>query len=285
MRTRTDPRSVNGHKLLHIDSFFMGQYPLSMTLLPSWSPKVPSFVTDKHGTHVNGDTSLEQNGDAVADEEEAERNEDKPAAEHPSSPEISVSIENPDSEHDPTTNGATPQADGDPSAPHDKATSRSPTPGRSMPYLEEAQDGAAPAESLYQQYQLLFTHASGALSLLRPVSETTFRRFSDFQLYLENNLEHPCGLNARMYRAPMPSSMGNVAGNEELEGGAVDGTGVAGGRNVLDGEVLRRWRELDTMRRAGAWYRVVGGGHMAERERRMAVRELEGLLGGTLGYL
>ena len=256
-----------------------------MTLLPSWSPKLPSFITDKHDTHVNGDAPPEQNGHAATDEEAAVDNEENLVAEQPSPPEISVSIENPDPGHNPAMNGTSPQPKGDPLASHDRSTSRSPTPGPSMPYLEEAQDGDAPADSLYQQYQLLFTHASGALSLLRPVSETTFRRFSDFQLYLENNLEHPCGLNPRMYRAPVPSSMGVVAGNEELEGGAVDGTGVAGGRNVLDGEVLRRWRELDTMRRAGAWYRVVGGGHMAERERRMAVRELEGLLGGSLGYL
>ena len=70
---------------------------------------------------------------------------------------------------------------------------------------------------------------SGAISLISPVDEQTYRRLGALHTYLVNQLEHACGLNPRGYRA--------------VEGAA---------RGIIDGNVLRRWAELPSSRQQEA---------------------------------
>lgn len=103
-----------------------------------------------------------------------------------------------------------------------------------------------PRESVEQRhvptYQLLMPTCTGALSLLTPLGEQSYRRMSSLQQNLTNTLESHCGLNPRAYRyAVGADGLGAAAGAGDK------GHGVAGG--VVDGTVLRRWAELGSWRR------------------------------------
>ena len=88
-----------------------------------------------------------------------------------------------------------------------------------------------PHQSIPQQ-QVLMTMQSGAMSLITPLEEQMYRRLVALQTYLGNILEHPLGLNPRAFRA-------------------VDGDGYAS-RGIVDGNLVLRWYELSTQRRAEA---------------------------------
>ncbi|KAI9811358.1 MAG: mRNA cleavage and polyadenylation factor subunit [Pycnora praestabilis] len=107
--------------------------------------------------------------------------------------------------------------------------------------------------------QILMTTQSGSLALLTPLTEAQYRRLSALQIQLTNSLEHPCGLNPRSYRAA-----------------AVDGG--TGGRNVVDGTILRRYMELGSHRRAEICGKI-GADPWEVRG------DLEIIGGGGLGYL
>lgn len=157
------------------------------------------------------------------------------------------------------------------------SSSRSSTPSPPADPSPPAELDAQP-----QHYQILSPTTTGAVTLLTTLPEADFRRLSLFQAYLTSALEHPLGLNPRTYRTPQGTGLDASGGRGEYSGAALD-TGAGAG--VLDGSILGRWRELGTRGRYEAWYRVVGGGWMAEREKRGAIRMLDGLLGGGLGFL
>ena len=84
--------------------------------------------------------------------------------------------------------------------------------------------------------QILLTTQSGALALVTQLDEQTYRRLGALQTYLTGILDHACGLNPRAHRAV------------ESEG--------FGGRGILDGQILMRWDELGSQRKAEACSRV-----------------------------
>ena len=87
-----------------------------------------------------------------------------------------------------------------------------------------------------QGYQILSTSQDGSLGLVTPMAEESYRRLSALQSQLVSALEHPCGLNPRMYRAVESDPIG--------------------GRGMLDGSLLQRWLELSTARQAEISSRV-----------------------------
>jgi cleavage and polyadenylation specificity factor subunit 1 len=107
-------------------------------------------------------------------------------------------------------------------------------------------------------HQILVTYQSGAVGLLTPLSESSYRRLSALQMQLWNALDHTCGLNPRAYRA-------------------AESDGI-GGRTVVDGTLLRRWLELGNQRR-----KDVAGRAGAESWEIRADLEIVG--GAGLGYL
>ena len=80
--------------------------------------------------------------------------------------------------------------------------------------------------------QVLMTMQSGVISLITPLEEQMYRRLIALQTYLGNVLEHPLGLNPRAFRA-------------------VEGDGYAS-RGVVDGNLVLKWRDLGTQRKAEA---------------------------------
>ena len=104
---------------------------------------------------------------------------------------------------------------------------------------------------------VLLTSSTGAISLLTPLSPSIYRTLSALQSFLISTLPHPLSLNPRSYRQQSET--------------VVDGMGRGGlGRGVLDGNILRRWREL------GSWKRREGEGRCGvERE-----GEVEWIIGG-----
>ena len=80
-------------------------------------------------------------------------------------------------------------------------------------------------------HQILLTSQTGAVSLLSALTPSAYRTLAAMQAYLTNTLPHPLGLNQRAYR-----------------GAEADNT--VGGRAVLDGDVLKRWKELGSWKRA-----------------------------------
>lgn len=116
-------------------------------------------------------------------------------------------------------------------------------------------DGAHPTKP---QEQLLYTSKSGVLVLVTPIDENMYRRLNTIQSYLANQLDHPCALNPRAYRA-------------------VADEGLAS-RGVVDGTLLRRWNELSSLRKAEACAK-------AGVEEWVVRSDLEFVGGGGLGYL
>ena len=88
------------------------------------------------------------------------------------------------------------------------------------------------AEEQTQQHQVLIASHSGSLSLVTPLSESQYRSLNTLTTHLSNILRHHCGLNPKAYRIDR------------------DAPASDGGRTVVDGDILRRWRELGSMRRS-----------------------------------
>ncbi|PGH33637.1 cleavage and polyadenylation specificity factor subunit 1 [[Emmonsia] crescens] len=107
-------------------------------------------------------------------------------------------------------------------------------------------------------HQVLVTSETGSIALITPVTETSYRRLSALQSQLINTLEHPCGLNPRAFRA-------------------VESDGI-GGRGMVDGDLLQRWLDLGTQRKAEIANRV--GADVWEIR-----ADLEAIGKGGLGYL
>lgn len=115
--------------------------------------------------------------------------------------------------------------------------------------------------------QILVTNQSGAISLITNLTTTaatnaadSYRTLSALQTYLSSTLPHPLGLNSKPYR------------NVEVDMSV-------GGRAVLDGNVLRRWMEL------GSWKRAEGVTRIGCEGEWEVLGLLEGIGGRGLGYL
>ena len=106
--------------------------------------------------------------------------------------------------------------------------------------------------------QILITTQEGGLALITPLSEQAYRRLSTLQNLLIPNLEHPCGLNPRAYRA-------------------VETDGI-GGRGMIDGNVVQKWLDQSSQHKSSMADKV-GGSVWDVRA------DLEAIGGGGLGYL
>ncbi|KAK3620886.1 mRNA cleavage and polyadenylation factor subunit [Elasticomyces elasticus] len=119
-------------------------------------------------------------------------------------------------------------------------------------------DGEKPAQPEPQRlFQVLTSFQSGAIGLLTPLDETTYRRLSALQTQLTSLLEHAGGLNPRAYRAALGS---------EGRGG------------VVDGALVQRIGELGAARRAEVLGRAGADGWTLRSD-------LEIIGGGGLSYL
>lgn len=107
-------------------------------------------------------------------------------------------------------------------------------------------------------HQILISTQEGALLLLNPLSEQTYRRLSTLQNILTTQLDQPCGLNPRAHRR-------------------IETDGI-GGRGMIDGQVVRRWTMLSSHHKASLADRA--GGTVWDIK-----GDLEGVLGGGLGFL
>ncbi|MCJ1405837.1 mRNA cleavage and polyadenylation factor subunit [Xylographa trunciseda] len=85
--------------------------------------------------------------------------------------------------------------------------------------------------------QVLLTSQTGAVSLLSSLTPSAYRTLAAVQAYLTNTLPHPLGLNPRAFRS-------------------AEADNTVGGRAVLDGDVLKRWKELGSWKRAEGVARV-----------------------------
>ncbi len=74
--------------------------------------------------------------------------------------------------------------------------------------------------------QILLTSQEGSISLITPLPEQSYRRLYALQNLLTANLEHPCGLNPRAYRA-------------------VETDGI-GGAAMVDGNLVQKWLDQDS---------------------------------------
>ena len=108
--------------------------------------------------------------------------------------------------------------------------------------------------------QLLVAAVDGRLALITPLAPPAYRVLTALQSYLTAGLPHPLGLNPKAHRA-------------------VDVDLVLGGRATLDGNVLRRWTELGTWKRAESLGRMDVDGEWEVRAL------LEAIGGGGLGFL
>ncbi|KAK6436291.1 mRNA cleavage and polyadenylation factor subunit [Oleoguttula sp. CCFEE 5521] len=106
--------------------------------------------------------------------------------------------------------------------------------------------------------QILITTQSGALGLITPLDEPTYRRLAALESHLTSILEHAAGLNPRDYRA-------------------IDSEGF-GARGVIDGGIVQRLWDLGTARRSEVIGRA-GGDEWGLRS------DLEIIGGGGLGWL
>ena len=113
-------------------------------------------------------------------------------------------------------------------------------------------------DSTFGSQQILVTTQEGGLALITPLSEQAYRRLSTLQNLLITNLEHPCGLNPRAYRA-------------------VETDGI-GGRGMIDGNVVQRWLDQSSQHKSSLADKV-GGSVWDVRA------DLEAIGGGGLGYL
>jgi cleavage and polyadenylation specificity factor subunit 1 len=93
-----------------------------------------------------------------------------------------------------------------------------------------------PVQATSTAHSILLTSSTGSLSLITPLSESTYRRLSTLQnVLLASTLDshaHYASLNPRAYRQ-------------------VETDGV-GGRGIIDGDLVRRWWEASTQQRANS---------------------------------
>ena len=113
--------------------------------------------------------------------------------------------------------------------------------------------------------QLLITNQTGAISLITNIPDNhampagdSYRTLSALQTYLTSTLPHPLGLSPKAYRN-------------------VDVDMSVGGRAMLDGNVLRRWMEL------GSWKRAEGISRIGSSEWQLKAL-LEAISGRSLGF-
>ena len=110
-------------------------------------------------------------------------------------------------------------------------------------------------------HQVLVASSTGALALLTPLSASQYRSLASLQAWLGTTaLTHPLSLGPRGRRN-------------------VDADLSVGGRTILDGDVLSRWNELGSWKRAEG---VTRAGADAEWEVRAM---LETVSGRGLGFL
>ena len=112
------------------------------------------------------------------------------------------------------------------------------------------------AEQEQQVFHVLIPALDGSLSLLTPLSESSYRRVSALQAQLTSSLEHAAGLNPRAFRDVQSE----------------------GGRGVVDGGVVQRLGELGFARRGEVLGRAGAG-------RGDTDAEVEVMGGAGLGYL
>lgn len=95
------------------------------------------------------------------------------------------------------------------------------------------------ADTTTPAHQLLITTNTGSISLLSPLTEIQYRKLNTLATALSNTLNHACGLNPRAYRISKDAPEAMV-----------------GGRNVVDGTILMRWKELSSQKKAEVASRV-----------------------------
>ncbi|KIW07498.1 uncharacterized protein PV09_01463 [Verruconis gallopava] len=103
--------------------------------------------------------------------------------------------------------------------------------------------------------QVLLLTQTGAVALISPIDEQTYRRLGALHTYLVNQIDLACGLNPRAYRA--------------VEGAL---------RGLIDGSLLRRWTELPSSRQQEACAKI-------GVEEWVLRNDLETIGGAGLGYL
>lgn len=124
-----------------------------------------------------------------------------------------------------------------------------------------------------QTMLLLAAGPTGALSSLRALSETSYRRLSSLAGQLANTLPHAAGLNPKAHRMP-PSA------TQTFTARTAPGIGDAGvGTSIVDGAVLARWGELPSGKRG----EVAGRAGFAGGKK-SSVEEVRGELEGVLGW-
>ncbi|KAK3110471.1 mRNA cleavage and polyadenylation factor subunit, partial [Teratosphaeriaceae sp. CCFEE 6253] len=128
-------------------------------------------------------------------------------------------------------------------------------------HADDADGDASPKGEHHRLFHVLTTFQSGAIGLLTPLDEPSYRRLSALQTQLTSLLEHAAGLNPRAYRA---------AASESDRGRASGG--------VVDGSLVRRIEELGAAKRG----EVLGRAGMDAWTLR---GDLEVVGGGGLGYL
>lgn len=144
---------------------------------------------------------------------------------------------------------------------------RSPTPSEALLASNSAaanndsdsEDGMqVDVPSLPNTHQILMTTKEGAIALITPLSEQSYRRLSTLQTALTAQLDQPCSLNPRAYR--------------QIE------TDGMGGRAMIDGEMVKRWLYQSSQHKYNHADRV--GGTVWDLR-----ADLEGVSGAGLGYL
>ncbi|KAJ5677429.1 Cleavage/polyadenylation specificity factor A subunit C-terminal [Penicillium maclennaniae] len=124
--------------------------------------------------------------------------------------------------------------------------------------LVESNDDEMDVDKDLSRHHVLITSQNGSLALVTSVTEESYRRLSALQSQLTNTIEHPCGLNPRAFRA-------------------VESDG-AGGRGMIDGNLLRQWLSLGKQRQAEI------AGRIGAKEWEIRA-DLETVGGDGLGYV
>jgi len=112
--------------------------------------------------------------------------------------------------------------------------------------------------ALPTNHQVLIVTKEGAIALITPLAEQSYRRLSTLQTALTTQLDQPCGLNPRAHR--------------QIE------TDGVGGRAMIDGEVVKRWLDQSSQHKYSLADRV-GGTVWDVRS------DLEAIGGAGLGFL
>lgn len=144
---------------------------------------------------------------------------------------------------------------------------RSPTPSEALLATNTAaanndsdsEDGMqVEVPPLPNTHQILITTKEGAIALITPLSEQSYRRLTTLQTALMGQLDQPCSLNPRAYRQVETDGMG--------------------GRAMIDGEMVRRWLYQSSQHKYNHADRV--GGTVWDLR-----ADIEGIGGAGLGYL